>query len=1821
MAYTSNSSGSDTEVQSCSKNCVKKYEKLQKQFDEKRQTLSKVNLEIVAYQLGLESVEAQLVVHQKNEVVYEEKIAVLEFEVKDKGNAITRLTNQLEQTLKEKEDLKAKLQQFETSSKNLNKLINSQLSTKDKTGLGYGDQLSASDSEVINSVFESRSSDGDDNQTNDRFKKGNEYHAVPPPLTRNYMPLLADLSFAGLDDSIYRPTTNKTTASVSQVETSITPPINTSVEMPRVEYVRPIKPSFKKIEFTKARNEPVKSDKQVVKPRIVTQTPKVNRKDWNGKMTQKLGLGFGSTKKACFVCGSYSHLIKDCDFHEKRMDKNFVLQSMGKNTGQKEIRPVWNNTQRINHQNKFVPTAVLTRSGRIPVSTAKQHVNTTTHKYRLNVSKSKINTFPKTHSSIRRPFYKSTVLNTRVSKEKVNTVRVNGVNTAGQIAVSTVKRNGVTAVKASAGCVWRPKMIDLNNGSKDNSGSWISKRGNPRQTLKYKGIFDSGCSRHMTGNKALLTDYQDIDRGFVAFGGSTRGDKITGRKATKNNYKSSDDKAEDDTVDDNACKTVQEPANEFDQTLKNVLDKMMDQEKVAIEQSDTVRKEFEAQCDSQLLQEKIFRAGKDTAKIRSTGIFGNAYDDHDLETLNTPYANQSVGAEADLNNMEPSTIVSPIPTTRVHSTHPKAQIIRDPMSDNGTEFKNREIDEFYGQKGIKREYSVVRTPQQNGVTERKNRTLIEAARTRLEDSLLPTTPYELIIGIAPSISFMRPFGCPITILNTLDPLGKFDGKAEEGFLVGYSVHSKAFRVFNTETRKVEENLHVNFLENKPNVAGQGPNWIFDIDSLTNSMNYQPVTAGNQTNKNAGPQETNGNTGLKKNVDAGQTEEENVSTQQYIMFPLWSSISSSYKSSDDKAEDDTVDDDACKKTVQEPASEYDQALKNVLDKMMDQEKEATEQSDAVRKEFEAQCDSQLLQEKITRASSTNSFNTVSTPVNTASASRTFSPVGPSSRPSFVPFGGFFPIDVANLPHDPLMLELEDTAKIQSTGIFGNAYDDHDLETLNTPYADQNVGAEADFNNMEPSTVVSPIPTTRVHSTHPKAQIIGDPKSVISQALDDESWVEAMQEGLLQFKIQKMDVKSAFLYGTIEEERLKGDILLVQAYVDDIIFGSTKKSLCDEFKQIMHNRFQMSSMGELTFFLGLQVKQKEDGIFISQDKYVGEILKKFGFSSIRTASTPMETNKVLTKDEDGKDVDVHLYRCQLGQEIHNKRLSISWFKIKIHVDNESAICVIKNLVYHSKTKHIEIRHHFIRDSYKKRLIEMVKIHTDYNVADLLNKAFDVSRFNFLVASIGKRGRDTKIPQSGPPIKVGDEVVHKELGDIMERAATTASSLEAEQDSASLRRHLKLEDNGGVTTLPNSEIFEQLSLMGVHSLRRDEGSLSLSELMVLCTNLSNKVTSLEAELAQTKQTYSTALTKLIKKVKKLEQTVKSTQARQRIRIVVSDDEEGLEDPSKQGRKITEIDQDPSISLVQDEGTSWIQEDIEIQEKISDDTEVVLKVEEPTELVEDKGSGEKGEKEVSTVGAEHSTVIPEVSTAANLLDEREGVAAEPAQAQKIDWSDPAVLRYHAQLNRPYFEAGVWDQIQSFVPMDSEKEKGSEKKGSRKKSLARKRAGEKQSEESTKRQKIEDDIEKEELKTYLDLVPREEFAMEIESLGTKYPIVDWTTHVLTENFMYYQIIRADRGSKNYKIFSEMLNDFDRQDVMDLHKLVEERYATSRLEGYDLLLWGDLKILFQPDEEDKKKYPLTQEMLSKMLSRKLEVDHENGMAFELLRFIRSQVQK
>nr|GEV01780.1 hypothetical protein [Tanacetum cinerariifolium] len=260
---------------------------------------------------GLEPIEGQLRVYQQNEVIYEEKIRVLEYQVKDK-------------------------------------------------------------------------SDEENSVGNDRFKKGEGYHVVPPPLIGNYMPPKSDLSFARLDDSIYKFKISETVTSLTKDEKDEIDSDDDSVFTPE--------PIPAKIDFVKASEfvkhvkhvTPVKTAEQTKKSKNFSSSLKVDRTNWNGKMTQKLGLGFGFTKKACFVCGSLSHLIKDYTFHEDRMAKKFMLPTdVGKGTGHRESRPVWNNIQRINYQNNFAPTTVFTRSGRIPVSATKPKATTSTSAAKL----------------------------------------------------------------------------------------------------------------------------------------------------------------------------------------------------------------------------------------------------------------------------------------------------------------------------------------------------------------------------------------------------------------------------------------------------------------------------------------------------------------------------------------------------------------------------------------------------------------------------------------------------------------------------------------------------------------------------------------------------------------------------------------------------------------------------------------------------------------------------------------------------------------------------------------------------------------------------------------------------------------------------------------------------------------------------------------------------------------------------------------------------------------------------------------------------------------------------------------------------------------------------------------------------------------------------------------------------------------------------------------------------------------------------------------------------------------------------------------------
>nr|GEW92765.1 putative ribonuclease H-like domain-containing protein [Tanacetum cinerariifolium] len=334
------------------------------------------------------------------------------------------------------------------------------------------------------------------------------------------------------------------------------------------------------------------------------------------------------------------------------------------------------------------------------------------------------------------------------------------------------------------------------------------------------------------------------------------------------------------------------------------------------------------------------------------------------------------------------------------------------------------------------------------------------------------TPYELFRGRTSALSFIRPFECHVTILNTLDYLGKFDGKLDEGFFVGYSTNSKAFRVYNTRTRKVEENLHIKFLENKPLIASDGPKWLFDIDTLTESMNYVSVITGTTSNDFAGK---------GASFDVGQSSMETRPNQDYVLMPLWNDnllFDSSLKALDgDNQDNDSLN------------------TKSEIDN----------------------------QERPNAEHSTKDINTVAPSINTV------------CQPPW--------------------------------------FEDPD-------YPDK-------VNKVE--------------------------KALYGLHQAPRAWYETLANYLLGNGFRKGKIDQ-----TLFIKRQKDDILLVQVYINDIIFGSTKKELCSKF-------------------------ERSDGIFISQYKYVDEILRKFKCEDVKPANTSMDKEKALLKDSDGDDVDVYLYRA--------------------------------------------------------------------------------------------------------------------------------------------------------------------------------------------------------------------------------------------------------------------------------------------------------------------------------------------------------------------------------------------------------------------------------------------------------------------------------------------------------------------------------------------------------------------------------------------------
>ncbi|GJR98285.1 hypothetical protein Tco_0270459 [Tanacetum coccineum] len=727
ISSSSSSSSSDSEVQKCSKQCLESFKTLQKNYDTEREKHNKAKLEIRGYEIALESLESRILGHEKNELAWGEKYEFQNYELKCREIKINNLNLELEKVVKERDELKDKIAKWEESTKNLDEILNSQMSARDKTGLGYGTQLNElssnheTDSENSLSIFDVRSSDEENTPENDRFSK-NGYKVVPPPITGNFLTPRADISFAGLDEYAIR----------NKIIESQTTELNT------------------KTSETAGKTNDANTKKPKSVSESVVSNPKINRdsviiEDWNSDDEPSIS----TARPVCTARPSISTATPCIS----------------------TVRPVCTAKPSIG-------------TARPSISTAKPSISIARPVYASRPIYLRMdNVRPRgSCSSIKRSYYTKPSFRPKDLKQDVKTFGVKNM--------TTVKKRAVV------------------NTSKD-SGSFMLKKGNPEILLQDHAVVDSGCSSHMTGNKAYLSDYEDFNGGFVAFGSDPKGDEL--------------------------------------------------------------------------------------------------------------------------------------------------------------KFNLFSISQMYDKK----------------------------------NSILFTESECLILS--PSFKLLDESQ---VVLRALRKDGKFDGKSDEGYLLGYSTSSKAFRVYNKRTKMVEENLHINFLEDQPNVVGTSPNWMFDLDFLTNSMNYIPVSVENQVN-----------------VDAAM-------------------------------------------------------------------------DDVSRQDFEEEKRKIASQKKAAQATSTNILSTDRPFVSTdrsntlyvsAASTSTCANAGESS---FVYLGGKIPIDASTLPNadlpiNPNMPDLEDASDtLPNDGIFNRAYDD-----------DEDVGAVADFNNMDNTIAVSPIPTLRIHKDHLKGQILGDPTSAV------------------------------------------------------------------------------------------------------------------------------------------------------------------------------------------------------------------------------------------------------------------------------------------------------------------------------------------------------------------------------------------------------------------------------------------------------------------------------------------------------------------------------------------------------------------------------------------------------------------------------------------------------------------------------------------------------------------------------------------------------
>nr|GEZ45784.1 putative ribonuclease H-like domain-containing protein [Tanacetum cinerariifolium] len=839
--------------------------------------------------------------------------------------------------------------------------------------------------------------------------------------------------------------------------------------------------------------------------------------------------GSRRTKKTYFVCKSENHLIKDCDFHARKLAQRPYAS-----------RDIHKKYAPVNHS-KFPlrKVSATAPSQSQPVLTAAAR---TVSAVKLKFSKTRptlaSHAVSRSQTPYRRPITRPPSLNSRNSPPRV----------------TTAEPSTVSAAQHNQGkWVWRPKCLVLDHDLRTTSG-------NPQHALNDKGVIDSGCSRHMIRSISYLSDFEELNGGYVAFSGNPNGGKITDTECIVLSF---DFMLPDDN---HVLLRVPRENNMYNVDLKNIVP-----------------------------------LGDLTCLFAKTTL-----DESNLWHRRLGHINFKT-----MNKLVKGNLVRGLPSNFFENNHTCVAC----------------------KKGKQHRASCKTKPAEgvNTACYVQNRVLVTKPHNK--------TPYELLLGRRPSIRFVRPFGCPVTILNTLDALG-----------------------------------------NQPNPSA----------------------------------------GIQEHFDADKVGEENV--QQYMLFLLWSSGSKDPQKNDANA------------TFKVKEPEYEVYV--------------SPSSSAKTKKHD---------DKNTREAKGKSLVELSTRV--SNFSKEFEDFSDNN------------INRVNAANSPITTVGENSTN--NTNTF-SAADMPALEDFTYSDDEEDVGAEADFSNLETNINVSPIPTIRVYKDHPVTQIIEvyvyqplrfqDPdypnklykvvKALYGLHQAPRAWYETLANYLLENGLQRgkidqtlfikkqkastpIDTKKPLLKDPDVKmifRHLKGKPHLGLWYPKDSPFNLVAYSDGDYAGASLDRKYTTGGCQ----FLGCRLIswQCKKQTIVATSSTKAECVAAASCCAQETYFMAMQKKTIVATSTTEAEYVAAAHCCGQVLWIQNQLLDYGFnlMNTKIYINNESTICILKNPVFHSKTKHIEIRHHFIRDAYEKKLIQVLKIHTDDNVADLLMKAFDVSSFKFLVVNIG-------------------------------------------------------------------------------------------------------------------------------------------------------------------------------------------------------------------------------------------------------------------------------------------------------------------------------------------------------------------------------------------------------------------------------------------------------------------------------------------------------